>query len=468
MNKKLKIYENLYKILSDSEPKPSGESLLNINREESEINLIFSQEDNEKYNDKQEIITYICIICKNRYKPSNTPDKFAPKPYAKSEKRYQQLTNTIVDFIVCCQLPFAIVDNPYFTTMLNTFDGRYQVPCRQTIKSEIINNYNNMKKKILQELSQTKKISITCDIWSSITIKSYFGITVHFIDHNWKLQHFLLDLLYFPGSHSAVRIQQLILQALDDAKITKKLLGITMDNAQSMIAAARELKIKLENQEFVHQRCAARILNIAVQHGLQLSDPIIKKIPELKPDLDVETRWNNNEWQNIENIIQLLEPIFLATEILSSSTYPTISDVQLIFIGLLRHLESFIQNQNNLEDCVMANSINYDKCDEAISSLQNLMPLYKINNQLGNTRINTQSQENKRSYFEFLLTDQTSEERPTDDEITRYISAPIINTNPLEWWQRFEKDFPILSQIALCYLNKKESDKFEESFFLEC
>ncbi|CAJ0826170.1 8885_t:CDS:2, partial [Entrophospora sp. SA101] len=216
-------------------------------------------------------------------------NKFAPKPYAKSEKRYQQLTNTIVDFIVCCQLPFAIVDNPYFTTMLNTFDGRYQVPCRQTIKSEIINNYNNMKKKILQELSQTKKISITCDIWSSITIKSYFGITVHFIDHNWKLQHFLLDLLYFPGSHSAVRIQQLILQALDDAKITKKLLGITMDNAQSMIAAARELKIKLENQEFVHQRCAARILNIAVQHGLQLSDPIIKKIPELKPDLDVET-----------------------------------------------------------------------------------------------------------------------------------------------------------------------------------
>ena len=47
MNKKQKIYENLYEILSDSEPEPSGESLLNINREESEINLIFSQEDNE-------------------------------------------------------------------------------------------------------------------------------------------------------------------------------------------------------------------------------------------------------------------------------------------------------------------------------------------------------------------------------------------------------------------------------------
>ncbi|CAG8750925.1 1699_t:CDS:1 [Dentiscutata erythropus] len=143
------------------------------------------------------------------------------------------------------------------------------------------------------------------------------------------------------------------------------------------------------------------------------------------------------------------------------------------------------------------------------------MPSYKINNQLEDTRINIQSQENKRSYFEFLLTDQTSEERPTDDEITQYISAPIdTTTNPLEWWQRFEGDFPILSQITLCYLSiqgssvpseqvfsiasniitkircnlkpetahavmclkcwiqqvrdKKECDKFEDSFFLKC
>ncbi|CAJ0765953.1 18914_t:CDS:2, partial [Entrophospora sp. SA101] len=33
-----------------------------------------------------------------------------------------------------------------------------------------------------------------------------------------------------------------------------------------------------------------------------------------------------NEWQNIENIIQLLEPIFISTEILLSSTYPTIKN----------------------------------------------------------------------------------------------------------------------------------------------
>ena len=168
-------------------------------------------------------------------------------------------------------------------------------------------------------------------------MQSYLGVTIHFIDNNWKLQHFLLDLVHFPGSHTAIRIQELILQVLNDANITEKLLGITMDNAQSMNAAAKELKKKLKDQEFIHQRCAAHILNIAVQHGLQLSSPLIKKvrefvvkirqssrlsdslkiiykqenIPELKPDLDVETRWNSTylmlkKFYRMRNILNIL------------------------------------------------------------------------------------------------------------------------------------------------------------------
>ncbi|CAJ0629238.1 1048_t:CDS:2 [Entrophospora sp. SA101] len=67
----------------------------------------------------------------------------------------------------------------------------------------------------------------------------------------------------------------------------ESLLNINREESEINLIFSQEDNEK--NQEFVHQRCAARILNIAVQHGLQLSDPIIKKIPELKPDLDVET-----------------------------------------------------------------------------------------------------------------------------------------------------------------------------------
>lgn len=133
------------------------------------------------------------------------------------------------------------------------------------------------------------------------------------------MQYFLLDLYPLTEKHTAINIQQTIERVLNEAKITEKLLGITTDNAQNMIAAGWELKNSLNNSELVHQWCAAHILNLAVQHGLQLVSPVIKKVRdfvikirnstklsdslktvynqenvnELKPDLDVETRWNS-------------------------------------------------------------------------------------------------------------------------------------------------------------------------------
>ncbi len=65
------------------------------------------------------------------------------------------------------------------------------------------------------------------------------------------------------------------------------------------------------------------------------------------------------DWLKINNIINLLEPIFVAIEVLSSSTYLTISDVRLTIIGLLQYLKSFIKDSNNLEEYMMVDSINF-------------------------------------------------------------------------------------------------------------
>ena len=163
----------------------------------------------KEYDDQNTIKSLICSLCKTRYKASNSPgtlathlrtkhkekaelvqatlDKFAPKPYSKQDQRYKELTDSIVDFIICCQLPFAIVDNLYFIKMLNLFDKKYQVPCRQTIKNEIMKRHKSMEEKIKEELATIQKVSITCDIWSSITMQSYLGVTVHYVDKEWKL-----------------------------------------------------------------------------------------------------------------------------------------------------------------------------------------------------------------------------------------------------------------------------------------
>src|SRR3954447_22139659 len=55
-------------------------------------------------------------------------------------------------------------------------------------------------------------------------------------------------------------------------------------------------------------------------------------------------------------MIVLLELMYKATKILSSSSYPTVSDIRLTFTGILRHIEIYIDD-HILEESIMADSI---------------------------------------------------------------------------------------------------------------
>ncbi|CAG8841929.1 14459_t:CDS:2, partial [Racocetra persica] len=52
----------------------------------------------------------------------------------------------------------------------------------------------------------------------------------------------------------------------------------------------------VKNREFIHYKCAAHILNIAIKHSMQLETTIIKKVRDfveyLKLKLDIDTHWN--------------------------------------------------------------------------------------------------------------------------------------------------------------------------------
>ncbi|CAG8822743.1 17991_t:CDS:1, partial [Gigaspora margarita] len=68
---------------------------------------------------------------------------------------------------------------------------------------------------------------------------------------------------------------------------------------------------------------------------------------------------NDYKWESINIIIDLLHPVLEATEYLSSSSYPTISDICLIIGGLIRHFDRFIDRSHLEEECMVANSICY-------------------------------------------------------------------------------------------------------------
>ena len=204
----------------------------------------------------------------------------------------------------------------------------------------------------------TERFSLTADMWTStVNREAFLGLTIHYIDSDWKLRNFLLDIISFTISHSGVNISREIMVALDGFNISNKILALTTDNESAMLVCGKEiasaLDIEFSTMIFAHYRCAAHVLNLGVKQGLnivcesinkvrklmstiknstRLCDSLclicnLKKIKYLKPILDVETRWNSTFYMlKCLNELELALKLLSADNISVSNLYPDEND----------------------------------------------------------------------------------------------------------------------------------------------
>ncbi|GBC05963.1 hypothetical protein RclHR1_06530003 [Rhizophagus clarus] len=231
----------------------------------------------------------------------------------------------LVEWITVDLQPFSVVTNDQFINLINTLDPRYRIPGKTNIKEKVVNHFDNMRKNIKLDIDKIPgKVSLTSDMWTStLNNNSFLGLTIHFIDQEWKMQHFLLDIISFNERHNTINITNEIISTLAEFKIKEKVLALTTDNATTMLAVGRSIAEKLDddvmNSTFGHYRCTAHILNLAAQQGLELIDNAVVKVRQLmikiknsviisdelrklckcakinylKPELDIRTRWNS-------------------------------------------------------------------------------------------------------------------------------------------------------------------------------
>ena len=82
---------------------------------------------------------------------------------------------------------------------MNIFDPRYKVPDCHQIKKMVIKEFNSCCKNIIYDLQKIPgKVFFTADMWTlTLSNEAYLGLTIHYIDENWVLQCFLLDIIPF-------------------------------------------------------------------------------------------------------------------------------------------------------------------------------------------------------------------------------------------------------------------------------
>lgn len=174
-------------------------------------------------------------------------------------------------------------------------------------------------------------------MWTStINREAFLGLTIHYVDSDWNLCTFLLDIIPFAVKHSGINIAQEIMRVLREFNISNRIIALTTDNDSAMLACGREIAAALDEEfslmDFSHYRCAAHVLNLGVKKGLKEADETVtkarkimniiknstrlcdslrafcrlKNIKYLKPILDVETRWNST--YNMLKRFKALEP----------------------------------------------------------------------------------------------------------------------------------------------------------------
>ncbi len=165
---------------------------------------------------------------------------------------------------------FSIVDEDDFRESAIYLNPNCKIVCAKTIRNKIAGKFNEFKLKIIDYFKTCEcKFSFTLDLWTSSNMVAYQGITVHYIDDEFKLRHFLIDFISYQTGHTGVELADTFVESLNAYGLTNKVMAYTMDNATSGDTFTDHLVNNgvLNNGTFTAEgfiRCFAHCLNLSV------------------------------------------------------------------------------------------------------------------------------------------------------------------------------------------------------------
>ncbi|GES93201.1 zinc finger BED domain-containing protein RICESLEEPER 2-like [Rhizophagus clarus] len=124
-------------------------------------------------------------------------------------------------------------------------------------------------------------------MWTStLSSEAYLSLTIHYIDENWTLQRFLLDIILFKTHHTRINIATAINSVLCEFKLVSKALALTTDNESAMLVCGRKLSEEFERAlndsfSFSYYCCLAYILNLAAKQEMEIIDKEILNVCKL-------------------------------------------------------------------------------------------------------------------------------------------------------------------------------------------
>nr|KYP55628.1 Putative AC transposase [Cajanus cajan] len=299
-----------------------------------------------------------------------------------------QCRHDIARMIIMHDYPLHMVEHPGFVAFVQNLQPQFKMVTFNSIQGDCVATYLMEKQHIVKYIEGLPgRVCLTLDIWTSSQSLGYVFITGHFVDHDWKLQRRILNVVMEPYPDSDSALTHAVAVCLSDWGLEGRLFSVTCNQALSNVALENLrplLSVKnplILNGQLLVGNCIARTLSSVAKELLGSAEDLIKKIRdsvkyvktsesheekflELKQHLQVpcerslfiddEIQWNTSyqmlvaasemkevfscldtsdpdykgapsmqDWKRVEILCSYLKPLFDAANILTTTTHPT-------------------------------------------------------------------------------------------------------------------------------------------------
>ncbi|KAL3116669.1 hypothetical protein niasHT_000747 [Heterodera trifolii] len=314
------------------------------------------------------------------------------KKFESGSENEALLEQKISEMIALDYQPFSVVEDEGFTRLLNFLAPGYKQKTRKHFSDSLIPSiYQKLFAKVKSNLTKSDHFSFTIDGWTSRNeAQSLVSLTVHYIDELFEPKFYILEARPVHGRHTAENYVEILNDSLELFGIEQHKIHLFMRDAQStMQATTRGLNVDSFD-------CLAHKIQLSVNDGLRTIDGFrtiresakkitrkirksqickdrlkelqkFNEIPQRMLIKDVEVRWNSTylmlksllenrrvlsilsqdenlpkfteiEWEMISAIVEVLEPMYLATLEIENRRC-SISSCVPIVTTIIRHLE---------------------------------------------------------------------------------------------------------------------------------
>ena len=134
-------------------------------------------------------------------------------------------------------MPLSVVESTAFRDMMTEAQPRFAMPSRKHLSTKLLpQRAANVQMELKLQMSSAEDICLTVDLWSSRDMRSFMGITGHFVV-NFSLHSVMLACHRFQGSHTADKIFNAFEETISEFDINTRLSTIVTDNAANMVNA---------------------------------------------------------------------------------------------------------------------------------------------------------------------------------------------------------------------------------------